>query len=248
MSRSFLKFALGGASAFLIVLAAPSSAAAARLYFAPSSKEAPSGTVLSVAIRVDTGGDSVNAVQANLVFPADKLEVVLMSMEGSAFDVQAENVSGAGFVRLARGVITPVTGDKMVGIVVFRARATSGEALVSFADGSAVVRSTDNKDILTDKPAGRYTFVPSLVPPKPPPQPPPPKPTPPPPPEPGPILEPQPIPPPEMTPPAPPEPPPPPPPSEPPLPSASRANRLIFSGIIALAGVILFFIVRRFIH
>lgn len=148
------------------IISAPVHAAAS-LYLAPASSTVNQESYLSVAIRVNTGGDKVNAVQANLSYPADKLDYISTSSSGSAFDVEAESSGGGGSVKIARGKVGTVTGDQLVATITFKAKLSSGSAIISFTAGSAVVRSSDSKDILSGKSGGTYNFKAAPPPPKP---------------------------------------------------------------------------------
>ena len=80
-----------------------------------------------------------------------------ISAEGSAFPVQLENSGGGGSVRIARMNPTPVKGDNLIASVTFKAK-NAGTATVSFASGTAVVKSSDNKELITTKNVGSYTI------------------------------------------------------------------------------------------
>lgn len=138
----------------------PAMAGGAVLYLSPGSATVKAGSTLAVYIRVNSGSEPVNAVQANLTYPADRLEFKSISSAGSAFDISAEASGGGGSVRIARGSVNPVTGDKLVATVYFRVLASSGSGSIMFAGGSDVIRSTDNVSILAGKTGGTYYFQP----------------------------------------------------------------------------------------
>ena len=138
-----------------------SRAAAATLYLSPASQTVTQATTFNVQVRENSSTDPVNAVQANLTYDTTKLDFVSISNTGSAFGVEAENTGGAGAVRIARGVTggqPPVTGDQLVATITFRAKTSLGATSVTFAAGSAVIRSTDNVNILATTTGGTYTI------------------------------------------------------------------------------------------
>lgn len=57
----------------------------ASIYLAPSSGNYAKGVTFSVVVRVNTGGDSINAAEGSLVFDPAKLEVRSISKGGSIF-------------------------------------------------------------------------------------------------------------------------------------------------------------------
>lgn len=132
--------------------------AAASLYLSPASSSVAQGSSFSVSVRVNTGGDGVNAVQANLSYPVDKLDFLGISTYGTAFEIQAENTGGGGSIRIGRGHVGSVTGDQLVATITFKAKPSSGSATVGFTSGSAVVRTSDNKNIISGKSGGTYSF------------------------------------------------------------------------------------------
>jgi hypothetical protein len=135
---------------------APNIAANAKLYLKPSSDSVAAGGTMTFEVWVDTGGNPVNAVQANLTYPADKYDFGSIDSKGSAFEVQAMSTGGNGKINIARGHIGDVKGPALVAKVNLVAKTSKGDAVVSFAEGSAVVRSTDHKDILKDKTGGSF--------------------------------------------------------------------------------------------
>lgn len=127
----------------------PAHAAAGRLYVKADDLNASVGEIISLNVRADTGGDLINSVQANLTYPADRLDYLGTSSEGSAFPIKAEEIGGNGKVSIARGSTTKISGDQLVALVRFKVKAASGKAVVAIAPGSALVRSSDNANILS---------------------------------------------------------------------------------------------------
>lgn len=138
--------------------AAVTAAGSATLYLSPSSGSVAKGSNLVVKVYEDSGSTAVNAVQANLTYATSQLTYVSYS-SSSAFSIEAENPSGnTGSLRFARGSISPRTGAQLVVTITFRAAASSGTASVNFASGSQVISSSDNMNILTSSPGGKYTL------------------------------------------------------------------------------------------
>ena len=123
-----------------------SNAHASTLYLSPGSANIPQGSVVSVRVGLNTGGESVNGVSAYLAYPADKLEVAWISYGGS-FPIAAEGGYGGGGIRISRGSISGVSGNVNVATVGFRGK-TQGSATVSFIGGSGAPRASDSSDSL----------------------------------------------------------------------------------------------------
>lgn len=131
----------------MVFLAAVSPAeAAASLSLSPGSGTFGQGSSFVVAVNVNTGGDVVNAVEAALTFPADKLKANYVSHSGSAFDVSAESTVGSGVVRIAKGKLPPgVSGSRKVASVGFTAL-SQGTASINLS--GSVLRESDSVNIM----------------------------------------------------------------------------------------------------
>jgi hypothetical protein len=149
--------AAGLASLLLLLGIAPAASAAgtASMYLVPSSGTYAPGAVISVGVYEDSGSDQVNAVQANLTYSTSTLTFSSIS-DSSAFGVDAQSTGGGGSVQIGRGAISPVSGAQLVATVRFTASA-AGSASISFASGSAVVRSSDNQNESLSTSGGSYT-------------------------------------------------------------------------------------------
>jgi flagellar basal body-associated protein FliL len=123
----------------------------ATLYIKPPNQQVASGTSVTFEVWVDTEDQPVNAVQANLSYPADSFDFNSVDAKGSAFEIQASSTGGEGKVTIARGHVGEVKGKALVAKVILTAKDAKGDAKVEFATGSAVVRSTDHIDILKQK-------------------------------------------------------------------------------------------------
>lgn len=128
--------------------------AAATLSLSPSSGSFGQGQAFTVAVNVNTGGETVNAVEAVLTFPADKLKANFISHSGSGFDINAESTVGSGVVRIAKGKLPPgVVGSRRVASVGFTAL-SGGTASIGVS--GSVLRESDSSNILGG--AGGATF------------------------------------------------------------------------------------------
>jgi hypothetical protein len=128
------------------------------MYLQPSSSSVSSGQVLSLAIRVDTGGQGTNAVQSDLTYTSSFLEFQSIDSNGSAYAIDAQSSGGNGSVSIARGNITDVTGDALVATVKFKVIATNGSGSVTFNNSSVLLRTSDSTDILGAKVNGSYSI------------------------------------------------------------------------------------------
>jgi chitodextrinase len=126
-------------------------AATTSLTLVPSASTVNVGSNFTVAVRVNSGTDTVNAIQANLTYDSTKIQYVSVNETGSAFGLVAETTNNPGSLLIGRAVAgggLPVSGDNLVTTVTFKSIAT-GSVPISFGTGSLVARSTDNINVLT---------------------------------------------------------------------------------------------------
>jgi hypothetical protein len=131
------------------------------IYLSPQTKSYAQGTTFTVELREDSGSQLVNAVQANLSYPADKLDFVSIDTTGSAFGTQAQNDGGNGQIAIARGNTTAQTGNQLIAKITFKTKTTAGTLTVPFVSGTQLVSSSTNKNILSSLSAtggGSYTI------------------------------------------------------------------------------------------
>jgi flagellar basal body-associated protein FliL len=124
----------------------------------PAEQHVNSGSTLTVQVWEDSGSQSVNAVQANLTYPQDKLKFEKVDSTASEFKVTAQETGGSGVIKIARGTTTPLTGKKMVATVNFTPLGTAngGSAAVKFSSDTVLLSSTTNKSILSATYGGSY--------------------------------------------------------------------------------------------
>lgn len=120
----------------------------AQVHLVSQNATLSSGQTVTVYVKIDSGTNPVNAVQVNILYPANKLDFVSIDALKSAFDIQAENNGGGGIVKMGRGIIKPVSGEQLVATVNFRAQEATRLSELTIAPGSAIVRSIDNVNIL----------------------------------------------------------------------------------------------------
>jgi hypothetical protein len=156
MKLRILALSLAISMLTLTLLPTAGLAASAALYVSPASGTVPVGNIIPVQIRVNSGSDPVNAIQANISYNATALAYQSVDSTNSAFSLVANVQTSSGSVKLARaraGGESPISGDHLFATVMFKALTTAGTASVVIASGSAVVRSTDSVDILAGAPA-----------------------------------------------------------------------------------------------
>jgi hypothetical protein len=141
----------------LVTLAAASTTPPqASLYLMPSTGSPNVGAELDVQIRVNTGSQYANAVQANLTYPSSKLSVLGFDNSTTSFPIVAQQQASNGLIQVAGGAATPVSGDANLTTVRFQVIGT-GTAQVCQTDQSQIVSASTNQEIPSAKTGA--TFV-----------------------------------------------------------------------------------------
>jgi chitodextrinase len=143
-----------------IVVSSHAASGSATLSLTPSTAIVNSGTAFSVAVYENSGTAQVNAVQANLTYPASSLTLTSISTTNTAFPLEAQSTGGSGTITMARAInggTAPLTGQQLVATLNFTSNMTTGSATVAFAAGSAVVSSVDNTALVLTTQSGTYS-------------------------------------------------------------------------------------------
>lgn len=138
-------------------------AAGAGLRMSPSAGVFEVGSLIDVSLLLDTGNEAVNVVQAEVLFPADKLQVVNPATSTSFVSlwVQAPTFSNTdGKISLQGGVPNP--GIKTTGGVIstatFRVKAP-GKAQLRYTSASKVLRNDgEGTNILAGTVGAEFTL------------------------------------------------------------------------------------------
>jgi len=155
---------------YTVNASAPSSPSG-HMYLTPATSTVTTNAGFNVEIRENSGSTSVNAVQANLTYPASSLEVTGISTASGAFSTVAEASASNGNIKIGLGTgagTAAKTGDQSVAVIQFKAKTATGVAKVDFASGSAIIDATSNIDILsslTNASGGSYTINAASTPP-----------------------------------------------------------------------------------
>lgn len=148
---------------FFLFLAFPDkSFATSTLYFSPSSGSLSKGQNLTVYVRVNSGQENINAVSANLLYPASQFAINSVTVNESVLPVVAEKVVGGGIIKISGGSYTPFSGDKLLATVNLNVNSDVSVASLGFGEDSAVVRSGDNMNDLSVRQGASFSFVPAV--------------------------------------------------------------------------------------
>jgi len=156
-------FSVGFALLFSVSLALPALAGGASLYLSPSSGSFLVGSTFSISIFLNSEGNEINVVWADLKFPPEILQITSPTT-GSSFIsewILPPNYSNERGIVSFRGGVPGgiITSAGLVSSITFRAVA-SGKAKIEFSKESKVLLN-DGKgtDVLVDTRGGEYQVL-----------------------------------------------------------------------------------------
>ena len=131
------------------------------LYLSPATGSFTQGQSFWIDIMVDTRGENVNAVAAYFSYPENLLEPIGVNTMDSAINFLAEKSLEAGRGEISGGTPTPgFRGIQKIASAGFRVKASSGTVTLAFHHDSAVLKDSNNQNILNLPGSGKgvYTF------------------------------------------------------------------------------------------
>jgi len=154
-----LIFTAGGAAFVHQSNAAPATSPTvgeAEMYITPAAQQLKAQSQLVATIWANSYSKPVNAVQAVVTYPADKLRYVESDASSSQFTIQVAADSTPGKLVLSRSSAQPLTGNQLVAGVVFEPISSAGSADVRVDSSSQLMGSDDNQNILGRLSGGNY--------------------------------------------------------------------------------------------
>ncbi len=130
---------LAGATAWFCQT--PTAQAAGSFSLSPAGGTYTADSVFTINLLANTGGQAVNAGEAAIAFPADKLEVVNISQSGSIFTLwPTPPAAASGQISFAGGVASPGwSGNSgLLLSITFRAK-RAGQATVGVSSGQLLL-------------------------------------------------------------------------------------------------------------
>ncbi len=143
---------------------APAEAASASLYLTPSTGTYSINSRFSIAVKVNSGGQVINAAEGGISFDNNLLEVVGISKSGTIFPYWTTEPSFsnlAGTVSFGGGLPPPAYSGTAGHIctVTFKAK-KSGGAQVRFSSGAVLAHDGKGTNILASMGSASFTITP----------------------------------------------------------------------------------------
>jgi len=103
-------------------------------------------STLYVDIHENSASTPVKAVEVDLNYPTQNLEIESIDTAGSGFDVQQVNTVNGGEVRIVRSASAPLTGDQRVARILVKGTGL-GQSKITLDQNSSLTGS-DGQDVL----------------------------------------------------------------------------------------------------
>jgi hypothetical protein len=146
-------------SAAGVIFGPRAHASAATLYLSPSGASITKGNNITLGIRTNTGGVTINGAHGTVNFPSDKFTFIAISCSSSFSISSPDTGGGGGSATFGCAKIGNSSGDVQVASLTLRAKLDSGSATVSFGGGGEVDRDDGSgTNVLSGTGGGSYTF------------------------------------------------------------------------------------------
>lgn len=136
-----------------LFLALSSGAEAAVVYILPGQGNFAPGETISIDVKIDSEGASVNAVQGEIGWPADVLEFIGASKDGSAFNFWLEEpaLSGAkNSLSFIGGTAKGIAGGSLQVVNIKFKAATAGGADISITGAAVTANDGHGTNVLSN--------------------------------------------------------------------------------------------------
>jgi hypothetical protein len=152
---------------FNIKLTMPVSAAEnVILYLSPSGGTYAAGNTFLVRVKVNSGGQPINAAEGTLIFNPNEVQVVNISKNGSIFSlwtIEPTFSNSAGNIVFSGGTPNPFIGTAGTIIAItFKAKVSASTRIV-FSSGSVLAADGKGTNILSSLKGGTYVLKPKII-------------------------------------------------------------------------------------
>jgi len=158
---------LCGFGLLFVLFSVPGAAAqAASLYLSPSTGTYEVGSNFSVKVKVNSGGQVINAAEATLTFNPAEISVVSISKTGSIFSLWTQDptfLNSVGNIVFSGGTPTPFTGTSGTLITITFKAKIPGPTQIGFSSGSVLAADGKGTNILNSMNGGVYTLKPRTI-------------------------------------------------------------------------------------
>lgn len=121
------------------------------MYLTPETVTIAPNTTFTVTVRENSGTVPTSGVQADFTYPANLVDFVGIDSTASPFTSQVKASGASGQVSIVRAQLEPpfLTGDQLVAVVTFKAKAAvNGTSNMAFNLDTGIINTTNNTELL----------------------------------------------------------------------------------------------------
>lgn len=148
------------------LVASSVQAATASLYLSPPSGTYAVGGTFPVTVKVNSGGQTINAAEGTLIFNTDEILVDSISKDSSIFPLWVQEPTfsnSSGNIVFGGGMPNSFVGvSGTVITIIFKAKALAS-AQISFSSGSILAADGKGTNILNSMNGGAYTLKSKII-------------------------------------------------------------------------------------
>lgn len=143
----------------------PALAAGASLYLAPSAGTYVINNAFTISVKVNSGGEAINAVEGLISYDKDLLDATAVSSGGSIISLWISDPAiskTAGTISFSGGSPKPYTGTAgQIISITFKSK-KAGKAFVRFSSGAVTAHDGKGTNILASMGSANYTISPKV--------------------------------------------------------------------------------------
>ena len=164
LSAAGLILVVGASFALLFGVVPARAVSGASIFVGPANGTFTVGSTFTVSVYVNTGGQAINAIEANLSFPPDKLQVVSPTAGKSLIQIwvnQPTYSNENGSLKFQGTIPSPGinTESGVISTITFRVKST-GTATLRVSDTSrALLNDGRGTDVLGQRTSGIYNLI-----------------------------------------------------------------------------------------
>lgn len=161
MKRPALTLLFSFLTALAVTFIFPAMVRAATLFLTPSKGDYAIGDTISVALKVNAGGQAINASSAVIGFPKDLLQFSSVSKAGSIFTFWAEEPSaGSGRLTYSGGLPNPgFRGSSGTILTLTFLAKTTGPATITISNGKVLANDGFGTNIISGQGSAAFTIA-----------------------------------------------------------------------------------------
>ena len=166
LSNKKIWFSLGLVFLFSFYLITPVKAGSASLFLSPPSATYLVGSTFSVKIKVNSGGENINAAEGNLTFNPNEISIVSLSKTDSIFSLWAIEPTfsnSAGNIVFAAGTSSGFTGSSGTIITIRFSAKANASSQIRFSSGSVLLADGRGTNILATMNGAVYTLKSKVI-------------------------------------------------------------------------------------